>query len=56
MDGKTRSQIRPGMLVDVVLKKDQPTGKLARGHAKRILANSATRPRGIKAMLAACLQ
>lgn len=52
MDGKTRSQIHPGMLVDVVLKKDQPTGKLTRGHVKRILTNSATHPHGIKVMLA----
>lgn len=39
------------MLVDIVLKKDQPTGKLTRGHVKRILTNSPTHPHGIKVML-----
>lgn len=51
MDGKIRSNIKPGMLVDIVLKKDQPTGKLTRGHVKRILTNSSTHPHGIKVML-----
>ncbi|NLJ31386.1 MAG: YwbE family protein [Clostridiales bacterium] len=51
MDGTIRSNIRIGALVDVVLKKDQPTGKLTRGHVKRILTNSPTHPRGIKVML-----
>ncbi len=39
------------MLVDIVLKKDQPTGKLTRGHVKRILTNSSFHPHGIKVML-----
>ena len=51
MDGQIRNNIKPGMLVDVVLKKDQPTGKLTRGHVKRILTNSPTHPHGIKVML-----
>ncbi len=51
MDGKTRGNIKPGALVDIVLKKDQPTGRLTRGHVKRILTNSPTHPRGIKVML-----
>ena len=51
MNGKNRSDIKIGALVDVVLKKDQPTGKLTRGHVKRILTNSATHPHGIKVML-----
>ena len=51
MDGKTRSSISIGALVDIVLKKDQPTGKLNRGHVKRILTNSPTHPHGIKVML-----
>ena len=51
MDGKTRSSISIGALVDIVLKKDQPTGKLTRGHVKRILTNSPTHPHGIKVML-----
>ncbi|MFT8888403.1 MAG: YwbE family protein [Ethanoligenens sp.] len=51
MDGKTRSNIHIGALVDVVLKKDQPTGKLTRGHVQRILTHSPTHPHGIKVML-----
>ena len=51
MDGQIRNNIKPGILVDVVLKKDQPTGKLTRGHVKRILTNSPTHPHGIKGML-----
>ena len=50
-DGRLRSAIRPGMTVDIVLKKDQPTGRLTRGHVKRILTNSPTHPHGIKVML-----
>ena len=51
MDGQIRNNIKPGILVDIVLKKDQPTGKLTRGHVKRILTNSSTHPHGIKVML-----
>ena len=51
MDGQIRNNIKPGILVDVVLKKDQPTDKLTRGHVKRILTNSPTHPHGIKVML-----
>lgn len=51
MDGHKRSDIKIGALVDVVLKKDQPTGKLTRGHVKRILTNSPSHPHGIKVML-----
>lgn len=46
-----RASIHPGMPVDIVLKADQPTGKLTRGVVKRILTNSPTHPRGIKVML-----
>ena len=51
MDGKTRSNIKIGAQVDIVLKKDQATGILTRGHVKRILTNSANHPHGIKVML-----
>lgn len=46
-----RSRIHPGQLVDIVLKKDQPTGKLTRGTVGRILTNSPNHWRGIKVML-----
>ena len=51
MDGKNRTNIKPGMTVDVVLKKDQRTGKLTRGMVKRILTKSAAHPYGIKVEL-----
>lgn len=52
MDPNVRSNIKIGALVDIVLKKDQPTGALTKGHVKRILTNSANHPHGIKVMLA----
>lgn len=51
MNGQIRSNIKIGALVDIVLKQDQPTGNLTRGHVKRILTNSPTHPHGIKVML-----
>lgn len=51
MNGQTRADISVGALVDIVLKKDQPTGKLTRGHVKRILTKSPRHPHGIKVML-----
>lgn len=51
MDGKSRANIKIDGLVDIVLKKDQRTNKLTRGHVKRILTNSAQHPHGIKVML-----
>ena len=51
MDGKLRKNIKIGALVDIVLKKDQRTGKLTRGHVKRLLTNSPNHPHGIKVML-----
>lgn len=51
MNGQNRADIQIGALVDIVLKKDQPTGKLTRGHVKRILTKSPHHPHGIKVML-----
>ena len=51
MDGKNRLDIKVGSEVDIVLKKDQASGKLTRGHVKRILTNSINHHRGIKVML-----
>jgi uncharacterized repeat protein (TIGR03833 family) len=51
MDGKTRSSIKPGMTVLIVLKQDQRTGKLTRGIVKDILTRSAAHPHGIKVRL-----
>lgn len=46
-----RSDIRPGLTVDVILKADQRTGKRTRGVVKDILTNSPTHPHGIKVRL-----
>jgi len=51
MNGQKRNSIKTGMQVDIVLKADQGSGKLTRGHVKRILTNSETHPHGIKVML-----
>lgn len=51
MNGQNRKDISPGLEVDIVLKKDQASGALTRGHVKRILTNSAHHPHGIKVML-----
>ena len=50
-DGRRRSDIRPGLTVDIVLKQDQRTGKLTRGVVKDILTKSPTHPHGIKVRL-----
>lgn len=46
-----RAALARGMVVDIVLKADQPTGKLTRGTVGRILTNSPHHHRGIKVML-----
>lgn len=51
MNGQQRTNVKIGSLVDIVLKQDQRTNKLTRGHVKRILTNSMTHPHGIKVML-----
>jgi len=52
MDGKNRGNIKTGIQVDIVLKKDQRTGRLTRGVVKDILTKSAFHPHGIKVRLA----
>lgn len=51
MNGQNRNNIKIGNLVDIVLKEDQRTNKLTRGHVLKILTNSSYHPRGIKVML-----
>lgn len=51
MDGTKSSDIRPGMRVRVVLKKDQPTGRLTEGVVKDLLTKSPAHPHGIKVRL-----
>ncbi|MDD5726145.1 MAG: YwbE family protein [Patescibacteria group bacterium] len=49
--GQRRLDIRPGIKVAIVLKKDQPTGKLTEGIVQDLLTSSANHPRGIKVRL-----
>ena len=51
MDGTIRKNIKTGCEVDIILKKDQPTGKLTHGRVKDILTSSADHHRGIKVRL-----
>ena len=51
MDGKKRSDVKPGIEVNVILKQDQRSGKKTRGVVKDLLTNSATHPHGIKVRL-----
>jgi len=50
-NGQRRSDIAPGLTVDIVLKQDQRSGALTRGEVKDILTRSATHPHGIKVRL-----
>jgi uncharacterized repeat protein (TIGR03833 family) len=51
MDGTRRCNIRPGLRVSIVLKKNQQTGKLTEGIVRDILTNSPAHPHGIKVRL-----
>ncbi|WP_054848011.1 YwbE family protein [Methanoculleus chikugoensis] len=52
MNGQNRAAIKPGMTVDIVLKRDQKTGKRTRGGVvAEILTNSSFHPHGIKVRL-----
>jgi len=51
MDGTNRANIKAGLQVLIVLKKDQHSGKLTKGRVKDILTKSLTHPHGIKVRL-----
>jgi uncharacterized repeat protein (TIGR03833 family) len=51
MDGRNRANIKPGIKVKIVLKQDQPSGKLTEGIVSEILTNSPNHPHGIKVRL-----
>ena len=51
MNGKNRQDVYPGLTVDIVLKKDQRTGKTTRGVVQDLLTNSSFHPHGIKVRL-----
>jgi uncharacterized repeat protein (TIGR03833 family) len=49
--GTTRANIKVGLSVGIVLKKDQRSGTITKGVVKRILTKSSTHPHGIKVQL-----
>jgi uncharacterized repeat protein (TIGR03833 family) len=51
MNGTRRCDVRPGLRVSIVLKKDQRTGKTTEGIVRDILTNSPSHPHGIKVRL-----
>jgi uncharacterized repeat protein (TIGR03833 family) len=51
MNGQNRSDIYPGLEVDIILKKDQRSGKRTRGIVKDLLTSSVYHSRGIKVRL-----
>jgi uncharacterized repeat protein (TIGR03833 family) len=51
MSGTKRRNIKPGLRVRIVLKRDQISGKLTEGIVKEVLTKSATHPHGIKVRL-----
>lgn len=51
MDGRSRSNIKTGARVKIVLKKDQRSGSLTEGIVKDILTSASIHPHGIKVRL-----
>ncbi|HSJ66033.1 MAG TPA: YwbE family protein [Anditalea sp.] len=51
MNGQNRKDIYPGILVNVVKKEDQRTGKLTEGIVLSLLTKSSYHPHGIKVKL-----
>lgn len=51
MEGTIRANIKPGMQVLIILKKDQRTGALTEGIVKDLLTSAPKHHRGIKVRL-----
>ncbi len=51
MNGTIRADIKPGIVVNVILKKDQRSGALTEGVVKDILTSAAKHHQGIKVRL-----
>lgn len=51
MKGNYRKNIRPGLLVRIVLKEDQRSGDLTEGIVTQLLTNAPQHPHGIKVRL-----
>lgn len=50
-EGKNRKDIYPGLEVQIILKKDQRSGKLTQGIVEKLLTSAAFHSRGIKVRL-----
>lgn len=51
MNGTIRADIKPGMLVNIILKEDQRSGVLTEGVVKDLLTSAPRHHRGIKVRL-----
>ncbi|ARF14568.1 YwbE family protein [Sporosarcina ureae] len=51
MNGQNRADVKPGLRVAVILKKDQRSGMKTEGVVKDLLTNSSFHPHGIKVRL-----
>ena len=51
MNGQHRNDLRPGLVVEIVLKENQRTGKRTLGIVRDILTKSPQHPHGIKVRL-----
>jgi uncharacterized repeat protein (TIGR03833 family) len=51
MNGQNRKDIYPGLQVEIILKKDQRTGRRTRGIVQDLLTSSLFHSRGIKVRL-----
>lgn len=51
MSYQNRNEIYPGLEVDIILKKDQRSGRRTRGIVKDLLTSAAFHSRGIKVRL-----
>ena len=51
MEGQYRKDIHPGLAVEIILKKDQRTGKRTKGIVRDLLTSAPYHSRGIKVRL-----
>ena len=50
-DGRQRASVQSGIVVDIIQKQDQRSGKKARGIVQEILTSTSFHPHGIKVRL-----
>jgi len=50
-NGQKRGSVRIGVIVDIIRKEDQRSGKMTRGIVQEILTSSLSHPHGIKVRL-----